>query len=368
MASTLDSELLAAEQAMSTDSYSMSVGELISSYTGGEIEVNPAFQRFFRWTDYQKSRLIESFLLGLPVPPIFVFQKPSGHWELIDGLQRVSTILQFVGELKDKSGKPVNPLVLTETKYMPSLKGVAWKERVQGSVGVLPDALRLKLRKARIDIKIILSKSAELSKFELFDRLNTGGSHATSAEVRNCLILMKDATFFEWINELVIHPSFVKCIPMTERAEAEQYRFELLVRYLVLQNTTADEAKGIPDLETYLNEQILAMAEDLNLDREAIGNTFRTTFDLLNSIFDDGAFRRLNIEKDRYVGPFLLAAYEVIALGVALNLPAVVAHGDDWLRTKVRDLWANELIVKSYGQRSSQRLGQTIPMARTHFQ
>lgn len=366
MASSLDSELIAAEQAMSTDSYSMSVGELISSYTGGEIEVNPAFQRFFRWTDFQKSRLIESFLLGLPVPPIFVYQKSSGHWELIDGLQRVSTILQFVGELKDKQEKPVAPLILTETKYMPSLKGVSWKDQ-PGSAGILPDALKLKFRKARIDVKIILPKSAELSKFELFDRLNTGGSQATPAEVRNCLILMKDTSFFDWLSTLVTFEPFVSAIPLTERSEFEQYRFELLVRYLVLQKTSPEEARNIPDLEAYLNDKILEMATDEKFDREAAAEVFKSTFDDLFVLFGDGAFRRLDIEKDRYVGPFLLAAFEVIALGITLNRAAIEENGREWLSNKVQELWANDLIIKSIGLSSSRRLSQTIPLARSHF-
>ncbi|WP_409027908.1 DUF262 domain-containing protein [Janthinobacterium sp. SUN098] len=367
MTNSLDSELLAAEQAMSTDSYSMSIGELISSYVGGEIEVNPAFQRFFRWTDFQKSRLIESFLLGLPVPPIFVYQRTSGHWELIDGLQRVSTILQFVGELKNKSGDLIDPLTLTETKYMPSLKGMIWKE-TPDNLKVLPDALKLKFRKARIDVKIIMPKSAELSKYELFDRLNTGGSQATSAEVRNCLILMKDASFFEWLSDLVDHPSFVNSIPLTERAEAEQYRIELLVRFLILQDTSVEEAKAIPDLETYLNDKILEMASNPNLDRKEIADKFRKTFDLLFNIFDEGSFRRLNIAKGAHVGPFLLAAFEVIAMGVAKNLDNVVAKGDVWLEERIKQLWEKELIVKSIGLSSSRRLGQTIPLGRSHFQ
>lgn len=366
MTNSLDSELLAAEQAMSTDSYSMSIGELISSYTGGEIEVNPSFQRFFRWTDFQKSRLVESFLLGLPVPPIFVFQRTSGHWELIDGLQRVSTILQFVGELKDKTSKLVPQLILTETKYMPSLKGMVWKDTVDNT-NVLPDALKLKFRKSRIDVKIIMPKSAELSKYELFDRLNTGGSQATSAEVRNCLILMKDVSFFEWLSELVDYQPFVNTIPLTEKAVAEQYRIELLVRFLILQNTTVEEAKSIPDLETYLNDKILAMASDTQLDRVEIAKKFRQTFDILSKLFDDGSFRRLNVAKGTYVGPFLLAAFEVIAMGVACNLDGVIAHGDAWLAAKVNELWEKELIVKSIGLSSSRRLSQTIPFGRSHF-
>ncbi|MGZ8916217.1 MAG: DUF262 domain-containing protein [Methylobacter sp.] len=363
----LESELTKAEQAIASDSYSMSVGELVSSYNSGEIELNPQFQRFFRWNDYQKTRLIESFLLGLPIPPIFVFQKSSGQWELIDGLQRVSTILEVMGELKTKDGGLMPPLVLTESKYLPSLKGVAWKPDVVGATEVLPDALKLRLRKSRIDVKIILPKSNEVSKFELFDRLNTGGSEATPQEVRNCLLLMEDPTFLNWLDELSKHPSFISSIPLTEKQIKEQYNLELLIRFIVLQRTTEDEAKRIPDLETYLNEMSLQLATDKTFDRSAEAEIFKKTFDLLDELFGDGAFRRPKANMpDKYIGPFLLAAFEIIAIGTALNLDTINTKGKQWLRDRINELWQNDLI-KSIGMRASQRLGHTIPLARNHF-
>ena len=66
-----------------TDSYSMSVGEIISMYNDGDLDIHPEFQRFFRWKDSQKSRLIESFLLNFLVPPIFVYQRSDGVWDTV---------------------------------------------------------------------------------------------------------------------------------------------------------------------------------------------------------------------------------------------------------------------------------------------
>ena len=70
----------------------MSIGEMINLYKDDELEVHPEFQRFFRWDEEQKSKLIESLLLGIPIPPIFVAQKLNGRWDVIDGQQRLSTI------------------------------------------------------------------------------------------------------------------------------------------------------------------------------------------------------------------------------------------------------------------------------------
>jgi hypothetical protein len=89
--------------------------------------LHPDFQRFFRWDEEQKSRLIESVLLGIPLPSVFVFQRKDGVWDVIDGVQRLSTIFQFLGILEDSSEKLVTPLRLQSTRYLPSLKDKAWE-------------------------------------------------------------------------------------------------------------------------------------------------------------------------------------------------------------------------------------------------
>lgn len=98
----LEEEINIARKEIVSDGYDMSIGELINLYKDDEIQIDPEFQRLFRWNLTRKTRFIESILLGLPLPPIFVYQSKNGVWELIDGLQRVSTILQFVGLLKDQ--------------------------------------------------------------------------------------------------------------------------------------------------------------------------------------------------------------------------------------------------------------------------
>jgi len=93
----LAKEVSIAQAQVKPDGYEMSLGELISIYERGEILIRPDYQRLFRWSQEQKSRLIESILIGIPIPPLFVFQDDSGKWELVDGLQRVSTICEFRG-------------------------------------------------------------------------------------------------------------------------------------------------------------------------------------------------------------------------------------------------------------------------------
>lgn len=78
----------------------MSIGEITSLYKDNELDIHPEFQRVFRWSLPQKSKLIESVLLGIPLPSIFVSQRDDGVWDVIDGVQRLSTIFEFIGIFK----------------------------------------------------------------------------------------------------------------------------------------------------------------------------------------------------------------------------------------------------------------------------
>src|SRR5664279_5443079 len=101
---SLEEEIGAKRKEIRTDGYPMSIGEWISMYEKNEIDIHPEFQRFYRWSEAQKTSLIESLLLGIPIPPVFVSQRRDGVWDVVDGLQRLSTIYQFVGILKDEYG------------------------------------------------------------------------------------------------------------------------------------------------------------------------------------------------------------------------------------------------------------------------
>jgi len=277
----LDEEIQQKGKEISTDAYGMSIGELVSLYKNGELDIHPAFQRYFRWTGEQKSRFIESLLLGIPIPSIFVSQTEKGRWDVVDGLQRLSTIFQLTGDLRDPDGRPVQPLVLSRTKYLPSLEGKRWAKSSPGADDEISESAKLILKRARLDLKIVLNKSDESSKYELFQRLNTGGSLATEQEVRNCILIMLNKAFFDWVSELGHYQAFRNCIPLSERQLEEQYDLELVVRFLVLKGLPLEELVGRNDLGTVLTEKIVGFAESKTYNLQQEASAFRKTFGLL---------------------------------------------------------------------------------------
>ena len=131
-----------------TDSYSMSVGELMNMYQSNEIDVHPEFQRNYRWELDTKSKLIESLLLGIPIPPIFVFQNLSGIWDVIDGHQRLSTIFECAGIYVNEHGEKQPPLQLSRGTFLTALEGMVWESNDESAYQFTTD-IRILIKRAK---------------------------------------------------------------------------------------------------------------------------------------------------------------------------------------------------------------------------
>lgn len=178
----------------------------------------PTFQRGWVWKPVQASRLIESFLLGLPVPAIFVYKEPSQKQVVIDGQQRLRTITGFFeGKLPDGSDfylRGVSPQ--WEGKYYTDLS----------------EAERIRLRDSVLREVIVeqLDPKDNTSIYHIFERLNTGGTGLTPQEVRNC-------TYHGPFNDLMVklnQDSTWRYIFGSSDADARMRDVELIVRFLAL--------------------------------------------------------------------------------------------------------------------------------------
>lgn len=312
---TIVEEVNQIKQEIHTDSYPMSIGEVISVYQEGDLEIHPEFQRFYRWTDEQKSKLIESILLGIPLPSFFVAQRDDGVWDVVDGLQRLSTILSFVGVYKKEDGEVAEPLVLKATDYLPSLSGMKWSNE-EDPDHEIPKEIQRAFKREKIDIKIIKKESGTDTKYELFQRLNTGGSSLSPQEVRNCLLLMIDKTVYQWLKGLSDNEDFLSCLPLSKKQMDECYHMEVALRYFVYKHSTEESRKGEPDIGEYLTKSMtnILVSEAFNYEIEK--QEFELVFQLLNEFLSDNSFKRFDQEKGRYSGAFSIIVFETIVSGV----------------------------------------------------
>ncbi len=350
-----------------TDGYSMSVGEWISLYEKDELDIHPEFQRFFRWSPKQKSRLIESILLGIPIPQIFVAQREDGVWDVVDGLQRLSTIFELAGILKDEDHNVLPPLVLERTKYLPSLGGKKWDDPEDPENSFNPSQ-RLIIKRSKIAVSIILRESDDASKYELFQRLNTGGSPLSEQEVRNSILVMSNKEMYRWMRNLSKDPKFMECVALTDRALDEQYDMELVLRFIVFRTLDESELKKIGDLGDFLTERMIEIAQDKSFNFEEEERAFTTTFTLLESSTGSDSFKKYDAAKARFMGGFLVSGFEVVALGLAYDYKEATQIRLD-IKSIIEGVWQNDQFTSKSGSgiRASSRVPNTIPLGRKIF-
>lgn len=351
-----------------TDGYPMSIGEWISMYERAELDIHPEFQRFYRWTSSQKTALIESILLGIPLPPVFVSQRSDGVWDVVDGLQRLSTIFQFVGVLQNEHGKSFAPLILEATKYLPALKGVHWANDADPK-HALPKELQLVIKRSKLSASIVLKESDENAKYDLFQRLNTGGSELSPQEVRNCLLVMINKSWFEWLKDLPTFGSFLSTTALSDRPLEEAYDVELALRFVLLAQIAEEDIKSIGDVGAFLTDRMSEVAQSKKFKRGPARDLFEQTFAVLDKTLGDNAFKRYSMKKKRHEGGFLLSLFEVVALGVAFNVASGTLCAESRIEELAQSVWADKAFTDwaASGVTATRRLPRLIPYGRELF-
>lgn len=360
----LTNEIQATRKKVVTDGYEMSLGEIINLYKDGELKIDPIFQRLFRWEDERKTRFIESLILGIPVPPIFVYQDENGIWELIDGLQRLSTVLQLTGDLKGERAEQLGPLVLNGTRFLPSLNGMRWKESKPDANDGIGQPLQIEMKRARIRVEILKSDSDVTAKFELFQRLNTGGAGLSEQEVRNSMAVALNREFFDWLIARSTDAAFIRTTDQTENAIESQAGVELALRFIAFRKVPY--VVGL-DIHEYLDEALIKMATDQNFDFPGEAQVFTRTFRYLDDALGKMAFKRWN--GSSFSGKFLISVFEIMAAGVAKNIEKIDLMKDQdrikFLNQVARDLWTAPQFLESAGGgiRGTTRLSRLLPLS-----
>jgi Protein of unknown function DUF262 len=216
-----------ANRELRTHAVDFSFGELVNLHKDKEIIISPEYQRLFRWEDEQKSRLIESILVQLPIPPIFMVENDDGILELIDGLQRVSSVIQFISTHDiDRE-----PLRLIGCDLIKDLNGKVFED--------LQLADRLRIKRTAIRAVIIRKQGNTYIKYELFKRLNTGGSLLSAQEIRNCSSRMIEGgeEFYKVIQSLAqFEPFKVTIGRLPENALKQRGDEEVVLRSFAIKN------------------------------------------------------------------------------------------------------------------------------------
>ena len=359
----LEDEIKEKSSKIFRDAYQMSIGELMNIYRDGEMDIHPEFQRVFRWTSYQKTKLIESIMLNIPIPSIFVSQNEEGIWDVIDGVQRLSTIFQFTGLFKDDEENITDPLILEKTDYLPSFENMTWETGKKQ----FTREQKIGFKRARIDVIIVKKESDPNTKYELFQRLNTGGTQLSDQEVRNCLMIMTDRDFYKKVLELSDYHYFNNCVPITDRKEDEQFKMELVVRAQIACQTEIEILRTYTDLSELLDKETIKLASSIDKINE-FSPKFEQIFGKLSSALGENSFKRY--EDNKFKGAFLVSAYQCIVSGAILNFESFIGLSDDDLKVKIQKLYQHSEFIENMkpGARAIPRFISLTNLGKDYFE
>lgn len=285
-------------RSVSFDSYDISVRQLYDMVSEKAIDVAPDYQRHFIWDEERQSQLIESIFLGIPVPSLFMATNKDATWEVIDGLQRLTTIVNFIGEettIKriNKNGKK---LKIEGLEKLDTLNGLVFKD--------LPKSLQLSFTTRPIRVTVLNDRSDFNLRYDLFERLNTGGVTLHPQEIRNCVYV---GEFNDFVKECVKNENFTAVVKLTKTAEKTGNLEELVLKFFAYYENRNKFVHGVKE---FLNEYMEEKTKHFK-NRAELLFIFEKTFEALNQNLPKGIVRgnRINIT------PIVL--YEAVSVGAA---------------------------------------------------
>lgn len=240
---------------------------LHKKWEDGEIEI-PRFQRGFVWTKTQASRLIDSFLLGLPVPAIFLYSEHgSDKYLVIDGQQRLRSVFSyFDGRFPPTEvGNP--PSAAQDNGSVFRLVGLPSSRYYQHfDFHGLPERDRRRLRNAVLRAFIVkqIDPDDDASMYDIFERLNNGGTHLENQEIRQCIYRGPFADLLEELNEL----ESWRVVIGQGAPDSRMRDIELIVRFFATRSLDTYEKPMKRFLSLYMAHNRHAPAQTLSAHRE----------------------------------------------------------------------------------------------------
>ena len=278
-----------------------SLDSLIKRIDRGSIQMNTEsyFQRRDDlWDLTKQSRLIESILIRFPLPSFFFDASNDNNWLVVDGLQRLSSIRNFV--LKNQP--------LTNMEFLTHLNGNKWND--------LPEDLQRSIEETQVVLHKIIPGTPTDVKFNIFKRINTGGLVLEAQEIRHALFQGKPSDF---ITELAKTKEFVTATRKkikTHRMLDRDFVNRFLAFYLLGVENYGKKEYG-QDLDTFMSKAMAVIYDKSDEELEQIKTQFKKAMTLSKSIFGKEAFRKVYRNYKR-IPPINKAYFDALSTQFAL--------------------------------------------------
>lgn len=298
-----------------TDSYTATWKEVIGQFKDKDLRIDPEYQRLFRWDLDQQTQYIESILLNIPSPPVFLARNEDGKFEVIDGLQRISTLLKFFAEdvfgplevggldQEENRNNVSVPLTLTEGPIIRSLDGY--------TASTLPEALVRTIKYARVGVILVEKESSKHARYEVFKRLNKQGSILSDQEIRNCSARLFGNEFPEELRNLAESEVIRQAVSLSQEEERRMGVEEKILRLLAFNHGAAPLKHEVSE---YLDEFMVFASEGKFKLTPEIASSVVAAFELIQSACPNGSAFRFSR------GGFSTNLFDVVAAGAYNNL------------------------------------------------
>ncbi len=303
----------------------LSVEAIVKKLKYKEIDLDTEFQRKRSlWTETVKSQLIESLMIQLPIPPMYFDARDTNKWKIIDGLQRLCTLNEFLLEKKWR---------LTNLEYLADYNNCIMDD--------LPRIYQRRIEEGQLAFYLILPETPEEVKYSLFKRINTPGLKLEPQEIRHALFQGKATKL---LKELAETELFRKATGNDVPSSRMQDR-EMVYRYLALHYLGPNEYKNC-SIDEYLNKAMAFLNEQDDNFIEQCKALYFESLECVYGIFGRYAFRRISKIREQDIKPINTALFEGWVNGVSqLNAQERVLLIQK--KVDVKKLYIEELDKKS---------------------
>lgn len=260
------------------------------------LNLAPDFQRQAGiWNLEAKSRLIESILIRIPLPAFYIDATNEEEWLVVDGLQRLSTLKQFVS---DKSFK------LTGLEYLIELEGKTYDE--------LERRYQRRIEETQVTVYLIAKGTPLEVKYNIFKRINTGGIPLSNQELRHALNPGQATKFLEKLANL---KEFIRLVQLGESRKKRMDDREFILGFLAFKLTSYTEYQD-GDRDTFLNQGLVKANKLSEAELNNIEKDFKKSMIAAFDIFGDYAFRKLS-NKNKRKSPLNKALFEAWSVNIS---------------------------------------------------
>ncbi|MCM3718129.1 GmrSD restriction endonuclease domain-containing protein [Fictibacillus phosphorivorans] len=321
-----------------------SIREFQAMKQDGELELQPEYQRNFVMDSARASKLIESVLLDVPIPVIYLAEENDSVYSVIDGQQRLTTFISFLeGKLPD--GKDFN---LTGLKV---LKEYNRKQYID-----LPKEMQMKIKKTTIHTIIIKNESHENIKFEIFERLNTGSIKLNEDEIRNTIYR---GPYIKLLSELESNETFHMLVRKDNFKNRMIYR-GMILRFFALSEKTYLNYK--PSMKQFSNKELRDNRYMSKEKYEEYKKRFFKVNDLVKLVFGDKAFRRFipgdseNVNGKWSTSKINMALFDIQMCGfVNYDKHQIISKADQIRERLIKLMSQNEEFINSIEIKTSDK-------------